>query len=293
MDYGVIVQGTAAIYGHPSETIRVKDEILSSISDEGLYGMAVAVTGRGINGFYPVRTHYGYTGYMKSDDLKIITLKELKEWEHSSLMVIDAICADILSVPKVQGIRLAALGRGSLIEMIKTEVEVSGWVQVRLLDGTTGFIKKQYLIRKLYSQAGLWNTSLPQPVVLENQFRDAVVKTALGYLGVQYRWGGKSSVGIDCSGLTSMCYMINGVLIYRDAKLKEGYPVHEIKREQMKKGDLLYFPGHIALYMGDGRYIHSTGNNKKSGVMIQSLIPYDKDYRADLADSLYAVGSIF
>ena len=113
------------------------------------------------------------------------------------------------------------------------------------------------------------------------------------YLGVQYRWGGKSTAGIDCSGLTSMSYMINGVLIYRDAQLKEGFPVHEIPREQMRKGDLLYFPGHIAMYIGENRYIHSTGRAGSGGVVINSFDPLSPDFRADLVKSLYAVGSIF
>ena len=119
------------------------------------------------------------------------------------------------------------------------------------------------------------------------------VDQALTYLGVQYRWGGRSTAGIDCSGLTSACYMLCGILTYRDAKIVEGFPVHEIPKEEMKQGDLLYFPGHIAMVLGDGKYIHSTGKVGSGGVVINSLNPVDVDYRQDLADSLYAVGSIF
>ena len=38
-------------------------------------------------------------------------------------------------------------------------------------------------------------------------------------------------------------------------------------------GDLLYFPGHIAMYIGDGKYIHSTGKAGSGGVVINSLNP--------------------
>ena len=84
-----------------------------------------------------------------------------------------------------------------------------------------------------------------------------------------------------------------GFLIYRDAAIVDGYPVREIPFSQMQPADLLYFPGHIALYLGNGKFIHSTGNLASFGCVINSLNPQDSDYRKDLADSLYAVGSVF
>ena len=128
---------------------------------------------------------------------------------------------------------------------------------------------------------------------LEDAFRVSVCQTARLYLGAEYRWGGKSSRGIDCSGLVSAVYMQNGVLIYRDAQLRPGWPVHEIAFEAKKPGDLLFFPGHIAIYLGGNKYIHSTGAAASDGVVINSLDPADPRYRADLPERITAVGSIF
>ena len=127
----------------------------------------------------------------------------------------------------------------------------------------------------------------------EREFRLAVIETAMEYLGTQYRWGGRTSLGIDCSGLTSQSYLMNGIIIFRDAKIQPGFPVKEIPRDEMLPGDLMYFPGHIAMYLGDGSYIHSTGKIGSSGVVINSLNPHAADYREDLANSWYASGSIF
>ena len=44
-------------------------------------------------------------------------------------------------------------------------------------------------------------------------------------------------LGIDCSGLTSMCYMLCGVYIYRNAGYVDGFAVHEIPAAEKKPGD--------------------------------------------------------
>ena len=123
--------------------------------------------------------------------------------------------------------------------------------------------------------------------------RARAVEVALSYQGTQYRWGGKSPLGVDCSGLTFMAWFFCGVSLYRDARLVDGFPARPIPFEARKPGDLLYFPGHIALYLGNDRYIHSTARAGSDGVMINSLDPAAPDYRADLREKLYAVGSVF
>ena len=127
----------------------------------------------------------------------------------------------------------------------------------------------------------------------ETRLRQALVDAALLYRGTHYRWGGKSPMGIDCSGLVSMAYMLCGILIYRDADIREGFPIHEITLDDLKPGDLLFFPGHVAMYMGGGRYCHSTGRSGDDGFTINSLDPAAPDYRADLPGMITHVGSYF
>jgi len=151
-----------------------------------------------------------------------------------------------------------------------------------LPDGREGYTKESYL--------GTWYAGHS---FSETEFRQRVCDTALTYLGAHYRWGGKSPLGIDCSGLAFMSYWLNGVAIYRDAHIRPDFPVHEIPRSEMKQGDLLFFPGHVAIYLGDGRYVHSTGKSGSDGVVLNSLNPADPDYREDLDKGMTAVGSIF
>ena len=293
MEYGILNQSAVTIYENAGTWKELVGEAVSSIADEGLYGMAVRITGKEVDGYLPVKTHYGYGGYVASSAVLPVSLQKVQDRDRDCIRVIDAPCADVLSIPKVRGIRLASLLRGSLIEMLP-EGEHEGWSAVLLADGTKGYIRTQFLMEKRFKHSFLWKGILPQAEIGdEAKFRRNLVRTAVKYMGVQYRFGGKSSLGIDCSGLTSMAYMLNGILIYRDAVIKEGYPVKEIPFVKSRPGDLLYFPGHIAMYMGNGRYIHSTGKPGSGGVVINSLKPEDFDYREDLAAGLLAAGSIF
>lgn len=212
----------------------------------------------------------------------------------------------------------------------KAAVSRSGYVRVMTADGRVGFISTASICRRADSDGLLYENGdggwlgrqvpewgsrymerkgLPagiseteetdpgndaQPMAeSEALLRARIVQTAQSYLGTQYRWGGHSGEGIDCSGLALMSYMMSGILIWRDAEIRDGYPVHRINPMQKKPGDLLYFPGHVAIYLGDGRYIHSTGYEEDFGVVYGSLVPGQPDFRADLAEKCYAVGSIF
>lgn len=293
--YGIVHKPVVTIWEGPEETKKNKlGETVSAIADEALYGTGLKITGDLVHGYYPVRTFYDYPGYVKEEDLLILDLKDLKAFEESRLMVIDGRYVDILSLPRVQGVRLLSLPKGALVKVLDINSEREGWAKVELLSGQTGYVRVEYLREKKFSQEGLWTGMLVQrEIVDETAFRDNVTKTAMEYLGTQYRWGGKSTDGIDCSGLTSESYLLNGIIIFRDARIEPGFPVHEIPKEEMLPGDLMYFQGHVAMYLGNGAYIHATGKTGSSGVRINSLNPEAADYRADLKDSWYASGSIF
>ena len=83
-----------------------------------------------------------------------------------------------------------------------------------------------------------------------------------------------------------MSYLDNGLLIYRDASIVEGYPIRKIPAEALKKGDLIFFPGHVAVYLGEGKYIHATGFTKTPYVTVNSLRREDPDCRQDLVDKI-------
>ncbi len=253
----------------------------STLDDEALYGMVVDILAEPAPGWYRVRTHYRYEGIVSADDL-IVDDAAADAWAALPKKIVrNKNFCDVLSAPKVQGWIMATLPRGGVLSPVGQPEK--GWQQVRLADGRTGFVPESIL-------GEYYAAPLSQD---EETLRQALVDAAMLYRGTHYRWGGKSPMGIDCSGLVSMAYMLCGILIYRDAHIMEGFPIHEISLEHVKPGDLLFFPGHVAMYIGHGRYCHSTGLSGDNGFAVNSLNPDDPDYRADLKDAITQVGSYF
>ena len=331
MKYALFSVPVGTIYDLPQPIKEGETGPVSTIGDEGLYGQACqvrtapgGVTAAGVHlapDVAEVVSFYGYHGYVFTRELQFIEEAPLRDYL-AEPMVLAGRATDVLNLPKVQGVRMMELERGGLLRRVAEAPEEAeahkGWAKVRLVDGRVGYVRDVALEPVRFSMTAVFTQEAgrtfdealakaegckPEELVpraidrwfggSEEAFRNALAEQAKKYLGTEYRWGGKSGRGIDCSGLVSSAYMQCGVLIYRDAKLVEGWPMHKIPLEQAKRGDALYFPGHIALYLGEGRYIHSTGAARSGGVVLNSLDPADPLYREDLVKSLYAVGSLF
>jgi len=89
---------------------------------------------------------------------------------------------------------------------------------------------------------------------------NAVVKTALRYLGVPYVWGGAGpATGFDCSGLVQYVFLQNGMYVphYSGYQALMGF---EVPRDAVQPGDLVFFGDpvhHVGIYVGDDLFVHA------------------------------------
>ncbi|ELY92301.1 NLP/P60 protein [Natrialba hulunbeirensis JCM 10989] len=114
---------------------------------------------------------------------------------------------------------------------------------------------------------------------------DDVVSVASQFLETPYEWGGMTSDGIDCSGLVRIAYAAIGILVPRDADQQSTLGT-AVDRDELEPGDLLFFPGHVAISLGGDDYIHAYGSD--DGVTINSLDPDDEQYVESLDESMTA-----
>ncbi len=84
----------------------------------------------------------------------------------------------------------------------------------------------------------------------------AVVSIAMRYLGVPYVWGGTTPAGFDCSGFTSYVYAQVGVDLPRTSS-SQRYAGTVVSWSEAQPGDMIWTPGHIAIYAGDGMQIEA------------------------------------
>lgn len=87
------------------------------------------------------------------------------------------------------------------------------------------------------------------------------------FKNIKYKWGGKSFRGIDCSGLVQVCLNFNNIFCPRDAKDQVKYFKRDINLRKIKKNDILFWKGHVAVALSKKQLIHAYGPLKKTVIM--------------------------
>ena len=92
------------------------------------------------------------------------------------------------------------------------------------------------------------------------------IKIFKKFLSIKYIWGGKSYRGIDCSALLQIFYYYNNKFFPRDTKDQIKYLKGNIKRNY-RKGDIIFWKGHVAMCLNSKQLIHAYGPEKKVLIM--------------------------
>lgn len=93
---------------------------------------------------------------------------------------------------------------------------------------------------------------------ITDQLEPDPVAVALRLLGTPYLWGGNSDWGIDCSGLVQVALAACGIACPGDTDLQR--KAGAVVEGEPQPGDLLFWPGHVAMVIDETRMIHANGN---------------------------------
>ncbi len=156
---------------------------------------------------------------------------------------------DEVSTGIITGNHLVCLKEDNTLLTLSPGSEIFG-----LSDGFSGFAigDKKYTVRD------------PQASLLTPH--SSLTETALQFLNVPYLWGGRTSGGIDCSGLVQVVCKIHGIKIPRDAARQAELGTIVSFFTEAQPGDLIFFSGetenisHTGIFLGQGKIIHASGS---------------------------------
>lgn len=136
--------------------------------------------------------------------------------------------------PRVQARETMAVSMGARIAVT---VQTGKWAETAY-----GYLPASHL-----RAIGAWETDL--------------VAVAERFVGTPYLWGGNSRAGIDCSGLVQVSFLSCGRDCPGDSDLQEVLGQEITPDEPLRRGDLLFWAGHVALVTDTERLIHANGHS--------------------------------
>ena len=95
---------------------------------------------------------------------------------------------------------------------------------------------------------------------LDKPFTDPAAVAQL-HFGVPYLWGGNSVLGIDCSGLVQAALLACGIAFPGDSDLQRALGADLPEGEPLRRGDLVFWKGHVAMAVDDETLIHANAHH--------------------------------
>ncbi|HEY0123647.1 MAG TPA: NlpC/P60 family protein [Rhizobium sp.] len=225
------VEGTRAQVIVPVIALRPQPDLARGIDTELLLGEDVDVFERKYGWAWVKAVSDGYVGYLPED--------AIGEGLAAPTHVVVPQRTFLYKEPELRKPYTDVLSIGSRVRVTGT-AEARGNHYVVLEDGTAIFAKHVQPIG--YNDGGDY------------------VDVALRFLETPYLWGGKSGLGIDCSGLVQLALQMTGRWSPRDTDMQAAGLGEPIAREELKRGDFVFWKGHVAIMEDPETIVHANGH---------------------------------
>ena len=217
-------------YKKPLSDIYKKPDVVSEVTSQILYGEKFKIISKNKSWIKIKVLFDNYTGYIKNKD---------HDQDHKPSHKIFILKANIYNKQKNKTkYFLPFASRISTIQESKNfiEFEKNKWIKKSDIKNIN-HIEKDYL------------------------------KVLKLFLKTKYVWGGKTYRGIDCSAILQLFFYYNNKFYPRDTKDQIKYSVKKDKSVIFKKGDIIFWKGHVALCINSQKLIHAYGPEKKVLIM--------------------------
>jgi hypothetical protein len=241
----------------------------AELASQAIMGMPLRVLETSGN-WCKVQSPEGYTGWVIDNSLAMKSDADMQQWREAKRLVITAAYQTRAytsdSARTVRDI-VSDLVTGCIVEGPIGEAANSR-VEVAMPDGRRAWVE-------------VADVTPIETWAAQSFDADIILNQAYSMEGTPYLWGGTSIKSLDCSGLSKVCYLANGIILLRDAsqQARTGTRIEAKDWLTCRAGDLLFFGNaagrvnHVAIYDADGYYVHSSGRVKRN-----SLDPASPEY---------------
>lgn len=239
--------------------IRSNPKHSAELGTQGLLGMPLKILDKK-GDFYRVQTPDNYISWVDKGGITPINQQEFEAWKTAKKVIFTENFGYVYKDESFNEI-ISDISLGGLLKFIN---ENTNSYQVVYPDKRIGFIKK--------NQAFIYNEWLDN--LKPSDLNIEIIAKKMD--GFPYLWGGTSAKGMDCSGFTKMVYLMNGLIIPRDAsqQVHAGEVVDKnLDFTNLEKGDLLFFGKkatedskqkvtHVGIWLNNDKqeFIHASGN---------------------------------
>ena len=265
--------------------MREDPDYAAELGTQALMGTPVKVHYHD-NGYWVcIETPDGYKAWVNEMAIEPVDQARLDEWKASRRVVVTSYYTFFLDAPRPDANHVSDGVWGDIAEYVGTSGK---YTEVKLPTGKHAFVPTAD-VADLRSWAESRKAVIPAdaPQADVEKARALILETAKKFVGVPYLWAGTSIKGVDCSGFAKTVYFLNGYMLLRNAsqQFRTGEPVDVSEGlDNLLPGDLVFFGreatedkpvriSHVAIYMGDGKIIHSS-----QVVRINSLIEGQPDF---------------